>query len=106
MSVLDKDFKETAAKINAKIKEATAALDEANQLASQAGLPALIYTQWMRDDDNSLEELDAEARQALEDDEDWDGEMSPVQMKMEFIDVSDLESAICGGGWSTSSSYC
>jgi hypothetical protein len=106
MSVLDKDFKETAAKINAKIKEAAAALDEANELASEAGLPALIYTQWTSEDDNSLEELDTEARQKLEDDPEWDGEASPLKMKMDLIDVGELEGAVCNAGWSTSSSYC
>ena len=106
MSILDNEFKKTAKKINAKLKEAAAALEAANELSAKAGLPALIYTQWTREDDNSLEALDDAERKALEDDENWDGEMTPIQMKLEFIDVSDLESAICNGGWSTSSSYC
>lgn len=105
-TAIEKDFEATAAKINAKLKEAAAALGEANELAAQAGLPGLIYTQWIGEDDNSMDDLDAQARQALEDDEEWDGESTPAKMKMELIDVSDIESEICGAGWSTSSSYC
>jgi hypothetical protein len=106
MSFLNKEFKKAAAKINAKLKEAAAALEEANELSTKVGCPVLIYTQWTRESDYSLEDLDDVERQALEDDKEWDGKMSPLQMKLEFIDVSDLESAICNGGWSTSSSYC
>ena len=105
MSELDKDFEETANKINVKLKEAAAALREANQLASEAGLPGLIYTQWTREDDETSfteEELDA-----LEEDPHWDGdESTPLERKMNMIDVSELEGQIQNGGWSTSSSYC
>ena len=106
MNNIEKSFEETAAKINAKVKAAAAALAEANELANEAGLEGLIYTQWTSEDDSSLEDMDAEARQALEDDEEWDGESSPLKMKTNMLDVSDLESQINYGGWSTSSSYC
>lgn len=38
MTNIEKDFEETAAKINAKVKVAAAALAEANELANEAGL--------------------------------------------------------------------
>ena len=106
MSELNQDFEQVAAQINAKLKEAASALQEANRLANEAGLPGLIYTQWTSDDDNSLDDLSDEERQKLEDDPEWDGESSPLKMKMDMIDVSDLEGEIQDGGWSTSSSYC
>lgn len=106
MSQLDQDFKQVADQINAKVKEATEALREANRLASEAGLPALIYTQWTSEDDTTLDDLSEEEAQKLEEDEEWDGESSPLKMKMDLIDVSDLESELCDAGWSTSSSYC
>ena len=105
MSDLESDFKETAEKINAKIKEAAAALAEANELASKAGLPALIYTQFI-DDDSRDDEFEAQLDK-LSEDENWDGdERSPLERKMSLIDVSDLESEIENGGWQTSSAYC
>ena len=104
MSELDQDFNELAERINAKLAEAAKALREANRMADEAGLPGLIYTQWT--DDSSMEELSDEEREALEDDLEWDGESSPLKMKMDKIDVSDIEGAIQSAGWSTSSSYC
>jgi len=106
MSDLEQDFDKVAEQINAKVKEAADALREANRLADEAGLPSLIYTQWTSDDDSSLQDLDKEARQKLEEDEEWDGESSPLKMKIDKIDVSDLEGEIQMAGWSTSSSYC
>ena len=106
MNELDIDFEQIAQQINAKLKEATAALHEANRLSDQAGLPALFYTQWTSEEDTSLKDLDAEARQKFEDDEEWDGESTPLKMKMDLIDISDLEDEIQSAGWSTSSSYC
>lgn len=106
MSELEQDFQKVAEQINLKVKEAADALREANRLASEAGLPALIYTQWTSDDDSSLDDLSEEERQKLEDDEEWDGESSPLKMKMDMIDVSDLEGELGDAGWSTSSSYC
>ncbi len=104
MSDLEKDFQETADKINAKVKEATEALREANRLASEAGLPALIYTQYTRDDDDY--EYSEEELEDLESDENWDGEATPLERKLNMIDVSDLEGELCDAGWSTSSAYC
>jgi len=106
MSEIDKDFEKVAAQINAKIKEAAAALSEANRLADAAGLPSLIYTQWIGEDDSSLDDMSEEDRQRLEEDEEWDGESTPLKMKIDMIDVSDLEGEIQSAGWSTSSSYC
>ena len=106
MSEMEQDFKQVADQINLKLKEAAEALREANRLASEAGLPALIYTQWTSEDDSTLEDLSEEEMEKLEEDENWDGESSPLKMKMDLIDVSDLESEISDGGWSTSSSYC
>jgi len=105
MSDLENEFKAIVDQINAKVKEAAAALQEANRLASEAGLPALIYTQWTCDDDD-LDNLSEEELEKLEADENWDGESTPLKMKIEKIDVSDLENAIESAGWSTSSSYC
>jgi hypothetical protein len=106
MNKYEQEFRETADKINAKLKEAAAALEEANRLAGEAGLPSLIYTQWTSDDDNTADNMTEEEEEALEADEDWDGEASPLKIKMDLIDVSDIEDAIQNGGWSTSSSYC
>lgn len=106
MTILDENFKELAEQINAKVKEAAEALREANRLADEAGLNGLIYTQWTSEDDSSMEELTNEEREALENDDEWDGESSPLKMKTDMIDVSELESQIQMGGWSTSSSYC
>lgn len=96
MSELDKDFVELATKINAKLKEAAAALKEANELADKAKLPGLINSQFiyenMRYDGSSSEEINT-ARDEFEE-------------KYQLIDVSDLEEELGNGGWSTSSSYC
>jgi len=102
MSELDKDFEETASLINRKLKEAATALREANRLADEAGLPGLFFSQFTREDmqyrnkyaDNPLSEDDLEEK------------MDEMQEKLEHIDVSDIESAMSGAGWNTSSSYC
>jgi hypothetical protein len=104
MSELDQEFDRVAEQINAKLKEAAAALREANRLASEAGLPGLIYTQWT--DDDSENEMTEEELEDRENDLEWDGESSPLKIKMDKIDVSDIEGAIESAGWSTSSSYC
>ena len=102
MSELDQDFEKTAEQINAKIKEAAEALRQANELATKAGLPSLIYTQFTRDDiqyqnDNADEPL---KKRELEE------KCDELEEKLELIDVSDLEDALSQAGWSTSSSYC
>jgi hypothetical protein len=104
--MIDQDFQKVAEQINTKLKEATTALREANKLAHAAGLPSLIYTQWTSDEDSTLEELSGEDLQRLEDDEEWDGESSPLKMKIDMIDISSFEDEINSAGWSTSSSYC
>ncbi|HEY5236324.1 MAG TPA: hypothetical protein VIJ14_09115 [Rhabdochlamydiaceae bacterium] len=106
MSDIEKEFKETSEKINAKIKEVVVALREANRLAQEAGLPSLIYTQFIQEEDDTLEKLTEAELKILDDNEEWDGESSPLKMKLDMIDVSDLEGEIESAGWSTSSSYC
>lgn len=105
MSKLDQDFIKTAEQINAKVAEATLALREANRLAEEAGLPALFYTQYIAEGDD-LDSLDEATLQRLEADDEWDGESTPLKIKMDMIDISDLEGQIENAGWQTSSSYC
>ncbi len=88
MSEIDKEFEEAAKKINAKIKEAAAALIDLAMLCEQSGLDSLIVTPYTRD---------------------WLGKTKTeaLQAKLELINgVSALESAIDANGWSTSSSHC
>jgi hypothetical protein len=106
MTEIDEQFKTTAEQINAKLKEATTALREANKLADAAGLPALAYTQWVGEEDSTMDKLSDEERQALDEDEEWDGESTPLKMKIDMLNTSDLEREISIAGWSTSSSYC
>ena len=87
MSDIVQDFETVAAQINAKLKEAAEALKEANRLKNEAGMPALIGTQW------SAEDLNKHEREVFND-------------QLELIDVSSLENELCQAGWSTSSSYC
>jgi hypothetical protein len=106
MSELDKDWEEIAAKINFSIKKAAEAFAEVNKLAAEAGLPGLIYTQWIR------ENLEYDQRSASRTGgkpltkEEINQKCEELQEKFELIDVGPLESAIEDGGWSTSSSYC
>ena len=106
MSELDKDWAETAAKINAKIKEAAEVFAEVNKLAAEAGLPGLIYTQWIR------ENMEYDQRSAVRtgekplSKEEINQKCDELQEKLESIDVGPLESEMSDGGWSTSSSYC
>lgn len=84
---LEEQFADTASKINRKLKEASIALKEANRLAKEASLPAIVNAMWLR------EELDGK-------------QLAIVRNKLENIDVSDLESEIEQAGWSTSAAYC
>lgn len=104
MAKLEKEFEETAKQINAKAKEAADALNEANRLAREAGLPSLIYGMFQREDD--YYEYSEEELEELETDEEWDGEATPMERKIKMLDLSDLEGAMEEAGWSTSSSYC
>lgn len=109
MSDLDKDFDKVAEQINAKLKEAAAALKEANRLATEAKLPALIVTQWNEDEfldafDPRSDEEDGE--ESDEEEDDYDDPADRVRAKMELIDVGALERELGNAGWSTSSSYC
>lgn len=105
MTELDQDFAKVAEQINVKIKEAALALQEANRLANEAGIPSLIYTQWTNDA-TALDDLSEEELKVLEANEEWDGESTPLKMKIDMLHVSELEGAIESAGWSTSSSYC
>jgi hypothetical protein len=104
MSEIDQQFKATAEQINAKLKEAAEAIQQAKLLAHSVGLTTgLIYTQWTEEKlqwhqkDNGQKKLSAEELEAKCDE---------LQEKLELIDVSYLETALGGAGWSTSSSYC
>jgi hypothetical protein len=97
MSQLDKDFKQVAADINAKLQEAADALAKANELAKKAGLDGLIYTQWTTD--HLQYEYGLEG-QALSD------KCDELEAKCEKINVQVLEDELNKAGWSTSSSYC
>lgn len=89
MSDLEKNWEEVAKQVNAKLKEATEALREVNRLTDDAGVQALIVTQWTYD---------------------WLGseETEKLREKLKLIkeSVSELEGMIDASGWNTSSSYC
>jgi predicted RNase H-like nuclease len=102
MSELDKDFEQIAQQINAKIKEAAAALREANELADKAKLPGLIFTQWIGEN----MEMDNRRSGNTRSKRDIQDEVNALEQKYELIDVHELEAALGDGGWSTSSSYC
>lgn len=87
MDKLDVEFDVIAEEINAKIKEAAAALKVVNDLRQKAGLTSLIGTQWAFDD---LDEKESDEMEA----------------KLAKIHVGLLEREISSAGWSTSSSYC
>lgn len=93
---LEKDFDAVAVQINAKLKEAAEAIQEANHLAGTVGLPCLIYTEYIQDDliyrGMDRKEADAKAEE--------------LKAQLEKIDVHALEHALGDGGWSISSSYC
>jgi len=101
MSELEQDFEKVAEQINTKIKEAAEALRQANELATKAGLPSLIYTQFTRDDMQwrNRHEDKPLSKEELEE------KMDALQGKLESIDVGPLEAELGDGGWSTSSSY-
>lgn len=88
MSDIDKEFKDVVNQINAKLAEAAASLKEANRLAQEAGIPALIDSQFVRE--NLSDEDEEETFEAV----------------IDYIDVSALEHELDTAGWSTSSSYC
>lgn len=102
MSYLDNDFDEVANKINAKLKEATEALREANRLSTEAGLVGLIYTQFTRDD----LEYNLGRKPTAEQKAELQKQLEELEEKLEKIDVSELESELCDAGWNPSSSYC
>lgn len=102
MSDLNKDFEQVAEQINAKLQEATVALKEANRLRTEAGLPALIFTNYVSEDIHYHNEY---SETKLSKDEISD-KVEELENKLKLINVSALESELCHAGWSTSSSYC
>ena len=102
MSDLDQDFDKIAEQINAKLKEAAEAINEANRLSETVNLPSLIFSQFLRDD------LDYENRNSdnPKSKEELRAELDELQEKLEKIKVHPLEAALGNAGWSTSSSYC
>lgn len=114
---LENEFQKTANAINAKLQEAANALKEANRLAREAKLPALIVTQWNEDqfldafdkssdEEEEDEELDEDSEEEDYDEEEYDDPSERIRDMMEKIDVSPLEAELEDAGWSTSSSYC
>ena len=98
MSELEQEFKEVAAKINAKLAEATSALAEANRLSEEANLPGLIYSQFIAEEEGYArsDETDEQADQRIED----------LREKLSLLNTRSLETELSKAGWSTSSSYC
>lgn len=86
VSEIDEEFKKIADQINLKLKEATVLLKEVNELKLKAGLEAIIYNDYIRNE------------------EDENG--NAVSFKLDLIKVSDFETELEMAGWSTSSSYC
>lgn len=102
MSDLEQDFESIVAQINAKIKESAAALKQANELATKAGLSTLIYSQFIREDmqyNNRYAEPPLTKEEITE-------KCEELEAKLSHIDVGPLEAELGDGGWSTSSSYC
>ena len=108
MSDLDRQFEEVIEQLNAKLKDATIALKEANALKKKAGLQSLIYTADNREkaynkhykllkkliaDDDDLEEAIEEA-------------CEQERANYNRIQTEELEREMCAAGWRTSSSYC
>lgn len=102
MSDLEQDYDKLIEQINAKIKESARSLDQANALATQAGLPALFYSQFIRED---LQYENRRAEKPLSKEE-LNEKCEALEEKLSAIDVGPLEVALGDGGWSTSSSYC
>lgn len=102
MSELEQEFDNLVGQINVKLNEAAAALKEANVLREKAGLPALIFSAWLRED------AWREFRHLEDEDEnfDIDARMDEERAKYEKIDTGALERELGQAGWSTSSSYC
>lgn len=98
MSDLEQTWEEVAAQINAKLKEAAALIHQANELSAKANVPALINTQWLRDN-ISYDEPNLTREQLTT-------RTKEVSEKIELIDVGDLENELGQAGWSTSASYC
>lgn len=85
MSELDKDFQKLAKQINQKIKEAAAAMKEANKLVKKAGLPGMTLYAAPRMSDEELEDLES---------------------KIVEIDPYPLFRELDKAGWSSSSLNC
>jgi hypothetical protein len=89
MTDLEKDFTKVVKKINAKIKEAAAAMKEANNLAKQAGFSSLTFNEYA-DSDEDLREENLEKQEEF----------------FDLVDVYPLFGELDKAGWQTSSIGC
>lgn len=107
MSELDKDFEQHLEQLNAKLAEAAKVMKEVNELREKAGLEALIFTQWMREDAyrSIRNQIEEEENRKPDSDEIYE-RIEKLQETYEQIETSDLEREMNRAGWSTSSSYC
>lgn len=99
MDLFNKEFKAAVKKINLKLKEAQASLEEASLLAKEAGLTGLINSQW-----NEMPNLDKICTKEYIDSEPPEYELK--EEIYELIKVRPFETALNDCGWSASSSYC
>ena len=99
MSDLEKDFDKVAEQINAKLKEAAVAIQEATRLSEKVGLPSLIFTQFLQDDMRHYNP-DGLSKDEIR------AKIDALEVQLQQIDVRELEAALGNAGWSTSSSYC
>lgn len=86
MTDIETDYEELAAQINAKIKEAAAAMKEANKLAKAAGINSLTYDEYGDSSDDVSEEALEEFR--------------------DNINIYPLFNELDQAGWRTSSIGC
>lgn len=93
MSEIEKNYKAVAKEINAKIKEAAAAMKEANKLAQKAGLSGLTSDPYGDNYDEDGDPLSDEEVEELE-------EIS------DLINISPLFNELDKAGWRTSSIGC
>jgi len=111
MTDLEQDFDSLLTQINTKLNEAADKLREVNELRKKAGLDALIFTSWEREEayrriSRQVEESEEAQNEDFDIDEKVDELMDAEYRKYEAIDVRALERELSHAGWSTSSSYC
>ena len=98
LSESDRQAQYAIERANEKLKEAAAAVREANRLSEEAGLPALVFTQFIAEnykyDHRGVSKVELDELT-----ENW-------REQLARIDVHELESELDSAGWNTSSSYC